>query len=170
MELNKNNLYLIQLKGRKDVLSGILISFGLEWVLLKYNPVDYVLDGYLLIRRKFIRDIIRGENEIFNESVIHQKWTVAKFDKTHPKLDEITDVLYFLLQYETVIQFDFYDDSICYIGEIKKLYFKTIRIRGLDPKGNWEDESSFQIERIRTIQFDNDYINSLVAYNKWLNR
>jgi hypothetical protein len=170
MELIKNNFYTIQLRGRENSLCGILIHSGIEWILLRYIPVDYVLDGYLLIRKKYIKKIIREENEIFNESVIHIKYTAEKrFDEIERQLDEITHILYYLMHREIIIQFDFSDDRVCYIGKIKKLYTKTMRVQNLDPRGNWEDESSYLFEQTRTIQFDNDYINSLIAYNKWLN-
>lgn len=152
MELIKNNLYTILLKRRTETRCGILLSFGREWLLLRHNTVDYVLDGYILIRRKYIKDIIRGEHEIFRESVIRLKLTAEEFDKTYPEFDEILDALHYLLQHETVIQFDFHDDSVCYIGKIKNVYAKTVRIVNLDPKGNWEDEESTQIEKIRTIE------------------
>jgi hypothetical protein len=37
----------------------------------------------------------------------------------------------------------------------------------MDSKANWIGESPYLLDRIRTIQFDNDYINSLIAYNEW---
>ena len=170
MELIKNNLYAIRLKGRKEILRGIFLGSGVEWILLKYNPVDYVLDGYLLIRKKYIKNIIREEKEKFKETVIRLKCNDTDFDITSPKLDEIIDTLYYLMQHETVIQLEFHDESVCYIGKIRKIFNKTMRMLDLDTKGNWENECSYQIEQIRTIQFDNDYTNSLDTYNKWLNR
>ncbi|MDR0825280.1 MAG: hypothetical protein LBN74_09315 [Prevotella sp.] len=168
MKLIKNNFCTILLKGRKDTLQGILIYAGIEWVLLKYVPVDYVLDGYLIIRNRYIKKIERGEDEIFNETVIHLKWTVEKFEGEFPNLNGYLDILYYLMQKQTVIQFDFHDDSISYIGKIKKIHTKTMRIESMNPKGEWDGESSYLLERVRTIQFDNDYINSLIAYNKYI--
>ncbi|MFT3995487.1 MAG: hypothetical protein QM660_14335 [Dysgonomonas sp.] len=168
MELTTNSFYTIHLKGRKSILQGILIYIGTEWVLLKYVPVDYVLDGYLLIRTKYIKKIERGEEEIFNESVIHLKLTNEKTNEEYFNLNASSDILYYLMQNQIIIQFDFHDDSVSYIGKIKRIYTKTIRIESISPKGEWEEKNSYQLERIRTIQFDNDYINSLIAYNKWL--
>jgi hypothetical protein len=168
INLNKNNLYSILLKGRKEPICGILLYEGLEWLFLRYIPVDYVLDGYILIRKRHIKNIVRGEEERFSESVIHLKSTKEEFDKTDLTLDEITDVLYYMMQHEVVIQFDFYDDSVCYIGRVVRMNAKTVRIQNIDTKGEWIEETSYVVDRIRTIQFDNDYINSLVAYNKWM--
>jgi len=169
MELIKNNLYAIKLKGREEILRGVLLCSSVEWILLKYNPVDYVLDGYIFIRKKYVKNVIREENEIFDETVIRLKCPVIEFDTTCPKLDEVTDILYYLMRHETVIQFDFHDETVCYIGKIKKIFTKSMRVLHLDTKGKWTDESSYQIEQIRTIQFDNDYTNSLYIYNKWMN-
>ena len=71
---------------------------------------------------------------------------------------------------EIIIQFDLHDDRVSYIGRIVKIYSKTVRVQHIDPKGKWVEKSSYPIERIRTIQFNNDYINSLIAYNKWINK
>lgn len=168
MELIKNSFYTIYLNGRKSILQGILIYMGEEWVLLKYVPVDYVLDGYLLIRTKYIRRIERGVDEVFNESVIRLKLASEKTNEEYFNLNERFDVLYYLMRNQIIIQFDFHDDSVSYIGKIKRIYTKTIRMESLNPRGEWEEENSYQLDRIRTIQFDNDYIDSLIAYSKWI--
>lgn len=33
-----------------EIIKGILIDYSDDWTFLHYNPVDYVLDGYVLIR------------------------------------------------------------------------------------------------------------------------
>lgn len=169
MKLIENNFYTIYLKGRKTFLQGILISAGTEWILLRYIPVDYVLDGFLLIRTRYIKEIKRGANEIFNEKVIHLKLVAdEKINDQNINLSNSSDVLYYLMQNQITIQFDFHDDSVTYVGSIKNIYTKTIQIQSMNPEGEWEEKESCLMERIRTIQFDNDYINSLIAYNKWL--
>ena len=166
MELIKNNFYTIYLNRRKSILQGIIICTGTEWILLKYIPVDYVIDGYLLIRTKYIKKIERGENEMFHESVIRLKLTDKRDEELHLNLNQVTDVLYDLMQNHITIQFDLYDDSVSYIGKIKKINTRSIRIENINPEGKWEEENLYLLDCIRTIQFDNDYINSLTAYNK----
>jgi len=169
MTLVENNFYTIHLKRRKSILQGIFIYAGTEWILLKYTPVDYVLDGYLLVRTKYIKTIEREENEKFSEAVINLKWKITKEDKRYDNLDSVSAILYELMHNRIMIQFDFHDDSVTFIGEIEKINTQTIRIKDIDPKGNWDGISLYKFERIRTIQFDNDYVNSLKAYNEWVN-
>ena len=85
-------------------------------------------------------------------------------------LGSISGVLFFLKNQKEIIQFDFNEDQICYIGKIEKILLKTTKIRLLNPKGVWEDEEAYLTDRIRTIRFDNDYINSLWVYSKSISK
>ncbi len=168
MKLNIKNLYAIRLRGHKDFINGITLKIGKEWILLKYIPVDYVFDGYILVRTKYIHDIVREENEIFTETVVSLKDTSNEPEVLNFDLDSVDNFFYNFMEDKTVIQFDFHDDTVCYLGRIIKLFEKSFQVKVLDPKGNWVENSSYIIDRIRTIRFDNDYINSLLTYNNWL--
>ena len=73
MNLITNQIYSFFLNRRKEIITGITMYIGNKWVLLRYIPVDYVIDGYVLIKRKHIKDINRKEREIFKENVLRIK-------------------------------------------------------------------------------------------------
>jgi len=168
MEVDRKKLYTIQMRGHKDYISGIILKIGKEWILLNYIPVDYVFDGYILIRTKYINNIIREDNEVFRETVVSLKETSNESVQMNFDLESVDNLFQIFMDENTVIQFDFHDDTVCYLGRIIKLLKKSFQVKVMDTKGNWAEKSSYIIDRIRTIRFDNDYINSLVNYNKWL--
>lgn len=46
---------------------GYLIDFNKDWVLLKHNRVDYVVDGYIVLRNKFVTHFKREAGEGLNK-------------------------------------------------------------------------------------------------------
>lgn len=62
------------------------------------------------------------------------------------------------------------DESISYVGYIVKICNKSFFLKPMDPKGVWEDyKYLFRILSIRVIDFDSDYINSLLIYQEKIN-
>ena len=164
MEINKCFVYTFKLRGRKELITGIVVDYSQEWIMIKYIPVDYVIDGYRIIKKKYISTFWRKDDEEFKEVVIKAK----KIDFSNHKIipiENTNEMFNFFLKNNIVIQFDLNDESIAYIGLLTKILSKSFYIKNLSPKGIWIDEQSFKIESIRTIQIDNDYIISLLALN-----
>ena len=54
-----------KIKGWREKETGLLIAENEEWVLVKHIPVDYMVDGYKLYQKKFIknyRKVFRGHD------------------------------------------------------------------------------------------------------------
>ena len=52
----------IEFDDLKEIFSGFLIDYSEEWILLRKNPVDFVLDGYILLKHKKVKTIHRDED------------------------------------------------------------------------------------------------------------
>ena len=63
----------IKYSDRINPISGFVIDYNDDWTLLKFNPVDYVIDGYIILRHKNIEGFQRNANEKFKEKVIMLK-------------------------------------------------------------------------------------------------
>ena len=63
----------IEFDDLKEIFSGFLIDYSEEWILLRKNPVDFVLDGYILLKHKKIKTIHRDEDHEFTEKIIRLK-------------------------------------------------------------------------------------------------
>jgi hypothetical protein len=165
MKPETNKVFTFKLRGRQELITGIVLDVGEEWIMLRYIPVDYVIDGHILIRKKYINSFWREKEETFIESVLKAKNSSFDVNDKFP-LADIISPFHKLQNLSKVIQFDLGNENLCYIGIISKLLSKSIVVKNLSSKGLWQEESNYKIDSIRTIQFDCDYIISLLAYNK----
>ncbi|RZJ98814.1 MAG: hypothetical protein EOO46_24010, partial [Flavobacterium sp.] len=82
-----NKLITIEFSDRKTLETGFLIDFSRDWILLKSNPIDFVIDGFTIIRNKNIEAIYREEAEKFKEEVLRLKNLVPNENDKIPLKD-----------------------------------------------------------------------------------
>ncbi len=168
--MKKNKVYSFELNEREEEISGMVLSIGKSWVLLAYNPVDYVLDGFIFINKKFIDSVHRGSSEKFIEKVIEAKGGINTTGLPNYNLDDSKILEKQFAKEKKVIQYDFEDYSICYIGKVDELVdYKSVVI-GLNPKAKWTKSSKIDFSAIATISIENDYLKSLIALNQFENK
>lgn len=160
-----NELVSIKYTDRKDPFYGFVIDFNAEWTLLKYNSVDYVTDGYVILKHKNIQGVRRDAEEKFREKVIRLKG-LAPTDKEMVPITDIESILKFLTKKFGVFQFYTKSETACYLGRLISIDSKQLIIDFLDPKGKWTGKMKFRPGDIRVIEFDTDYINSLKLVSK----
>ena len=164
--MEKHYLYTLKIKRRKERIQGLVVDMGNEWILFQDIPVDYVVDGFLLIRKIFLESFYRTKSEIFKEMVIKiNKKNHILYDLL--PLDSVLDLFTTFMRNQSIIQFDLHDDTVTYLGVVTTIFNKTFYIKPLLPSGCWGERESYFIDNIRTIRFNNDYINSLVNYNHY---
>ena len=155
----------IKYNDRPTPIFGFVINYNDEWTLIKHNPVDYVIDGYIILRHKNIEGFRWDANEKFREKVIMLK-------KQHlPNIPELTltdleTILSSLTKRYEIFQFALKTEKACYLGKLKSLTTSKLTIDYLNPKGLWTKQMQFRPNDIRTIEFDTDYINSLKLVSK----
>lgn len=164
-----NKLVRIKLRGRSEKLCGILKVAGKEWLLLEYNPVDFVLDGMVLINKKYLLKVERTKDEVFIDEVLKAKGAEVPFNGNDLNLDNTLD-LFANLENKQAIQIELGDESVVYIGKITKKNNKSFRMKRLTPSGNWLDEVSYNYNSIRIIQIGGDYVDSLLTYMNLANK
>lgn len=150
----------IKYSDRPTPIFGFVVDYNDEWTLLKYNPTDYIIDGYIILRHKNIEGFRRDKEEKFREKVITLKGqhnsNIQDID-----LSNLETILSNLTKLYGVFQFDLKSEKRCYLGRLKLLTQKLLTIDFLDTTGRWTNEMTFRPTDIRTIEFDTDYINSL---------
>jgi hypothetical protein len=154
-------------RERKDVISGFLIDFNDDWTLIKYNPVDYVIDGYLILKTNNILKYIRGDFEEFREKVLRAK-NIIPTDKDIFPITNLSETLQLVSDRFGAFKIEKKDDTVCFIGRLVKITKGNVIIREIDAKAKWVETEKYQIKSIRTIEFDSDYVNSLVLYSKMI--
>ncbi len=168
IHINKGVFYSFKIKDRKRLESGILLVEGEDWVLISSIFSDYIVDGYMLINKKYITSIHRTEKEMFTEKVLKasDKTDIVPYiDIPHLSIDSLFK---WLEDKHIVFQIDNRDENQCWIGKILDSTKKSIFLTPLTPKGEWDKSLyyAFRKANIRIISFNSDYINSLMAYNK----
>ncbi len=156
----------IKYKSRNKLISGFLIDFNERWTLIKSNPVDYVIDGYILLKTDQIISYVHHQNEEFCEAVILAK---GELSLVNPgiKLTTYDEILASLSHKYGAFSIELNKEDSCNIGRLKKVLKHKILIQEIDLRCNWYEEyDEYSMESIRLVEFDTDYINSLIAYNR----
>lgn len=150
----------IEFEDRKEIFSGFLIDYTDDWVLIKNNPVDFIIDGYVILKNKNIKSITRDEDNAFTESVIRLKGLKTNSDEIIP-LRDLSSILTFITNKYDIFQIAKKSEKAVYLGKLIKLDDEELVIDFLETRGKFGGELSFNPKKIRVIEFDTDYINSL---------
>lgn len=161
----KGKFVSLEYQDRKDIISGYLIDFNKNWTLVKYNPFDYVIDGYLILKTYKILKYKRDDWEIFREKVLKVKNLILSDNDIFP-ITDLAETLQIISDRFGAFKIEKKDDKVCFIGRFIKLTKENITIQEMDSKAKWVDTDKHKLKSIRTIEFDSDYINSLILYNK----
>jgi len=152
-------------RDRKDIISGFLIDYNKDWTLIKYNPVDYVIDGYLILKSNKILKYKRDDYEIFREKVLKAKNLIPTENDIFP-ISDISKTLQLISDRFGAFKIENKDDTVCFIGRYVKMTKENLTIQEIDTNAKWVENETYRIKSIRTIEFDSDYINSLILFNK----
>ncbi|MBN1185577.1 MAG: hypothetical protein JXB49_25045 [Bacteroidales bacterium] len=152
-------------RDRKDIISGYLINFNNDWTLIKYNPVDYVIDGYLILKTDKILKYKRDDYEKFREKVLKAK-NLVPTDKDIFPITDLSETLQLVSDRFGAFKIEKKDDTVCFIGRLVKITKEDLIILEIDAKAKWGETEKYKLKSIRTIEFDSDYVNSLILYSK----
>ena len=158
--------FTFQYSDCEEIYSGYIVDFTDNWVLLKYNVVDYVVDGYIILNSKFIIDYKRDDKQKFTQKILD-----LKGHKPTPKeiipLTDLTTIFKYISDKFGLFQFDMRTHKTCWLGKVKKITGNDMKIDYLNPRALWSTTMpTYKLGNIRTIQFDTDYINSLLLVAK----
>lgn len=160
MEKYLRQLISIEFDDKKEIFSGFLIDWTEDWILLKNNPVDFIIDGYTILKNKNVKSIIQDKDHEFTERVIRLKGLKTSAEEIIP-LNDLSSIINFLADRYQIFQIATKSDKAVYLGKLIEINKEELVIDFLGPEGKFEGEMSFKPNKIRVIEFDTDYINSL---------
>ena len=160
MEKYIRQLITIEFEDKKEIFSGFLIDWTEDWILLKNNPVDFIIDGYTILKNKNVKAIIQDKDHEFTERVIKLKGLKTSAEEIIP-LQDLSSIINFLANKYEIFQIATKSDKAVYLGKLIELDEEELVIDFLGTEGEFEGEMSFKPNKIRVIEFDTDYINSL---------
>jgi hypothetical protein len=160
MEKYLRQLISIEFDDKKDIFTGFLIDWTEDWILIKNNPVDFIIDGFTILKNKNVKSIIQDKDHEFTERVIKLKGLKTSAEEIIP-LSNLESIIHFLAHKYEIFQIAEKSDKAVYLGKLIEIDDKEMVIDFLGPEGKFEGEMSFKPNKIRVIEFDTDYINSL---------
>lgn len=150
----------IKFTDREHPVCGLVVDYNNEWSLMKYIPVDYVVDGYVLIKHDTIEGYKREKEEKFKEKVIKRKGLGLNREDIIP-IDGIEPIICYLAERFGVFQIETSKEDSCYLGNLLSFDNDIFFLSLLNVVGKWSGKRKFKWNEIRVIAFDSDYINSL---------
>lgn len=150
----------VKFTDRKIPIYGYVVDYNDNWTLMKYNPVDYIIDGYIIFRHKNIEGFRRYMDEKWREKVINLKG-LQPTEKDIIPLTDLETILKYLTDNFGVFQVYTKSETACYLGRLISIDNEELVMDDLNPKGKWDGQIKFRTRDIRVIEFDTDYINSL---------
>jgi hypothetical protein len=160
MEKYLRQLISIEFEDKKETFSGFLIDWTEDWILLKNNPFDFIIDGYTILKNENVKSIIQDKDHEFTERVIKLKGLKTSAEEIIP-LKDLSSIIKFLADKYEIFQIAKKSDKAVYLGKLIELNEEELLIDFLGTEGKFEGEMSFKQNKIRVIEFDTDYINSL---------
>lgn len=155
----------IKINRRSELISGVKIKEGNQWVLVNYNPIDYVLDGYSFINKKYIKKVLIVSEEVFDYRVIKIKYNDNISDSfSNLIFDTYKGLLLNLLSTSKLAEFEFESSEYCIIGKITKMNEKSFIINKLSTEGEFIGEENFKFNSIRIINTETDYLKALEGF------
>ena len=128
------------------------MDYNENWTLIASNPVDFVLDGYMIINNRKIKQFKLIEKKI--ESKIFK---IKLHDKIVLDLNSFFD-FFNLNKIVISVELENFDFLI---GKIISYDDVTVEFQKLDSNAKWIEIVRININDINIIEFDTDYINSL---------
>lgn len=148
------------LKGWKTPLSGILVDENDKWILINNIISDYLLDGFTLIRKKYLLDRSTGNWEQQVKLVMKLRGYKPKVKlklNTIPSMMDNISLKYDLFSFQ-----DSHEDSL-QIGIIEKFSKKNVFLRFIKRSGKLDSKYLWKYPQksIRLISFNTDYLKSV---------
>jgi hypothetical protein len=118
------------------------------------------LIGYTILKNKNVKSIIQDKDHEFTEKVIKLKGLKTSAEEIIP-LKDLPSIINFLADKYEIFQIAKKSDKAVYLGKLIELNEEELVIDFMGTEGEFEGEMSFKLDKIRVIEFDTDYINSL---------
>ncbi len=150
----------LKYRDRKTPIYGFVVDYNDDWTLMKYNPGDYVIDGYTILRHKNLEGSHVSAEERFREKVIKLKG-LDRGKQPRVPLNDLGTILKYLTDKYGLFLIYTKSETACYVGRLKSIDEKKLVIDYMDPKGKWDGVITFKPDAIRVIEFYTDYLNSL---------
>ncbi len=172
MRKRKNKVFSFKIKRWKERLRGRIIAESENWILIESIPVDYAVDGYKFLNKKFINSTNRGAFEEQIELVLklkNVKRTLFRIENLQTELD----VMEWVEKKFELFEFQDNEQNALFIGKKNRIEKdKYLVINAITTEGivDYDFDVKFKIKKIRVISFESDYFQSIRLLWKYNNQ
>lgn len=152
------NIAEFSIEGWEESEVGIVICENEQWVLIKSIPMDYAIDGYKLIAKKFITET----TEPVDVSLLNRVFELKKISTAVPEgftLGSTLENLQWVESQYGLFEFQDDDETVAMYGKIHSCTDETFTIDMVKIDGTVDDDfdCEFNLNAIRVITFESDY-------------
>ncbi|MDH7444546.1 hypothetical protein [Aquimarina sp. 2201CG14-23] len=149
------------IEGYPEKETGLLIAENDQWILVKHIPVDYVIDGYRLYKKKYIeKRKSKAKQEKIARVLRLKNITIEK--PTNFNFGNELDILKWSEKTYGLFEFQDHESELFYgklnATEDHRFIIDMIKVNGkIEPDYDYE----FITEEIQIIGFESDYFESV---------
>lgn len=154
------SLYKFKISRRPTLLEGIKISESDNLLVFISNPVDFVLDGYGIINKHYLKNEEKINNDTVKEKIINLKVNNLQNEISFLKINNIESLFDSLRKNKMLVHIEFESDDYCRLGIIKEINQDSFLINEINTKGVFYKEERIKFSKIRNIYVKTDYLKS----------
>ena len=156
-----------RVKGWNDHVTTVVLLENENWILGKHVISDYIIDGYVLYKKKYVRDRVTGPYENLLTDVFRLREISTKIPKGF-KFGNTAEMLTWVEDKYGISMFQDGDDSSISIAKIIKIKKKKFRIDLIKNDGTLKEDYDydFSLKKVRLIIFDSNYYKSMALLYK----
>ena len=146
-----------------DLIKGIVIKNGTQWLALEENIVDYVLDGFLFVNKYYVQQVSELSHDTLRYKVLSIKHSSGP---QFPCLDNYADLIKYLRDKRMLIAIGRNDQKSILVGRIADFTNDTFCLIPIGVDLQELPRVKIDCKKIRYISIMSDYLMSITDYLK----
>lgn len=151
----------IKIRRYPNLIKGIVIKCGQQWMLLNENVVDYVLDGYLFVNNDYIQQVFEYPHDSLDYKVLALK---DSFQLSLPNIDNYCNLIGYFRDNHLLIAIGCSSQKKILIGYIRAVYENYITLIPIGVDLEELPVIKIDYKKIRYVSIMSDYLTSISNY------
>jgi len=156
-----------KVKGWKDAVTAVILLENKDWILAKQVVTDYIIDGFVLYKKKYIRKRTSGPVE----AQLNAIFTLRKISEDIPEgfvFGSTSKLLKWAERNYGISMFQDGDNSPLSVAKIIEIKKKKFLIDLIMDDGTLTEnyDYEFALKKVRVIHFDSTYQKSMALLYK----
>lgn len=154
----------IRISRYKDVITGIKIAEGADWLMISSVVGDYLLDGVKIINKRYIKSIDVIPQTDITYKILKLKYEPPERVVSYQSLSTSLGLFRELRERGDLIAMQLHTEGAIVVGRVLSLNRQSFVMETIDTEARIDDVHTFRFDKIRDIGLHNDYLDSLDTY------